>query len=306
MKKYLLPFLCLTVALFSTQEEDFSGLKTEYHNKNWALVISHSSEMLKKYPESVFVKDIYFFRAIAYFHHDDPDLADQFLSKYIELGGSARYFEEALKYKYFIAEKFENGYYGHLFGVSALPRVESMWEKAYELYDEVIVSIPRHELAAKALFRKASMFLRDDQFEESIEMLNNLIRRFPRNPLAQEAFVEIAKVYKKQIRVLYLDPRCYELALINKKRFDIQYPSSKFKIEMEETVADITDFFAADIYKSAVYFDKKNGQESSIMYLRSLVQKYPTSKYAILATQKIAAYELSIDLKKKMSEIASQ
>ncbi|MCH9621231.1 MAG: Outer membrane protein assembly factor BamD [Chlamydiia bacterium] len=303
MKKYLLPFIIVSSLIFGSEEEQFSDLKTEFHNKEWSKVVSHSQEMIKKYPESVFSKEINFFRAVAYYHIDDPDLANQYLTAFLEMGGSTRYFEDALKYKYFIAEKFENGYYGHLFGVSALPRFESMWESAYQLYDEVIVSIPRSDLAAKALFRKSAMYLLDEQFEESIESLNNLIRRFPRNPLAQEAYVNIAKVYRKQIKVLYLDPRCYELALLNKKRFDMEYPSSPLKIEMEEVVADIVDYFAEDIYKSAIYFDKRNNSESSIMYLRSLVQKYPTSKYAIYATQKIAAYELSLD-KKKVNEIA--
>lgn len=304
MKKYLFALLGVCLSLFATEEEEFSDLKAEYHNKEWNKVINQSSQMLTAYPESVFIKEIYFFRAIAYYHKDDPDVANQYLTKFIEMGGSARYMEEALKYKYFIAEKFENGYYGHLFGVSALPRLESMWEMAYQLYDEVIVTLPRNELAAKALFRKAAMYLVDDQFEESIESLNSLIRRFPRSPLAQEAYLQIGKVYKRQVKVLYLDPRCYELAVLNKKKFDMQYPSSKYKLEMEEILNDITDCFAEDIYKSAMYFEKKSHKESAAMYLRSLIQKYPTSKFAILATQKIAAYETDLDLKKKINEIA--
>jgi len=305
MKNYFYPFLIVSAMLFGSEEEHFADLKTEFHNKDWSKVIGHSQEMLKSYPETVFMKEIYFFTAIAYYHKEDPDLANQYLTTFLEKGGSTRYFEEALKYKYFIAEKFENGYYGHLFGVAALPKMESMWESAYQLYDEVIVSIPRSELAAKALYRKASMYLKDEMFDESIESLNNLIRRFPRNPLAQEAYVQIAKAYKAQIKTQYLDPRCYELALINKKRFDVEYPSSPLKVEMEEEVADIIDYFAEDVYKSAIYFEKKNNEESSVMYLKSLVKKYPTSKYAILATQKIAAYELEID-KKKVSEIAGK
>jgi outer membrane protein assembly factor BamD (BamD/ComL family) len=287
--------------LFASEEEDFTLIKNKFHSKEWNLVLSLSSNMLKAYPESVFAKDIYFFRAAAYFYKDDPDLSNQMLGKFLEKEGGSAYFEEALGYKYFIAEKFENGYYGHLFGVSALPRIESMWETAYQLYDEVILTIPRSEIAAKSLFRKACMYAVDEKFEESIETFNTLIRKFSRNSLSQKAYIEIAKVYKKQIKALYLDPKSLEFALINQKRFNLDYPSSKFKDEMEKEVNSIIDLYAEDVYKSALYFDKKNEKESAIMYYKSLVAKYPKSKFSSLALEKVASYEAENIMKKGLS-----
>ncbi len=292
MKKYLLTLFSIPLLIFATEEEDFTNLQAHYQHKNWNKIISNSTLMLKQYPESIFSKDVLFFTAVAYFHFDDPSVSNDYLTKFLEKDGNSRYFEEALKYKYFIAEKFENGYYGHLWGVQALPRLESMWQEAYLLYDEVIMTLPRSDVAAKALFRKSCMYLKDDKFDESIEGYSSLIRRFSNNPLAQESYVQIMKAYKQQIKVQYLDPKCYEFALLNKKRFELAYPSSPLKIEMEEAALDIIDLYAEDIYKSALYFDKKQKIESAIMYLQSLVAKYPSSRYASLAVQKIAAYNL--------------
>lgn len=294
MKKYLVILLSVPMLMFCSEESAFMEIKDFFNKKAWSKVISSSPTVLKKYPKSVFVKEVYFFTAVSYFHKNQPDIANQYLSTFLEKEGSSRYFEEALKYKYFIAEKFENGYYGHLFGVAALPRLEPMWDSAYQLYDEVIMTLPRHDLAAMALFRKGSMYLIDEKFDESIETYNAIIRRFPRNALSQQAYIEIAKVYKKQIRSDYLDPKCYEFALINQKNFEQAYPSSKWKVEMEEVITDIIDLFAEDVYKSAMYFDKKQNSDSCIMYLKSIVVKYPKSKFASLAMQKIAAYELEI------------
>ncbi len=299
MKKYLFALVSVSALLFSSEEEKFAALKSSYEGKEWVEVLSATEGMIAAFPESVFLKEIHFFRAVAYFHQNDPDLSNRYLSSFLEIEGNSRYFEEAVKYKYFIAEKFENGFYGHLFGVAALPKLESMWETAYQLYDEVIMILPRSEMATKALFRKAAMYRTDEMFDESIDTYANLIRRFPRDALAQQAYVEIVKVYRAQLKALYLDPKCYELALSNKKKFDIEYPSSPLKIEMEEVVADIVNFFAEDVYKSALYFDKKKNPESCMMYLKTLISKYPTSKYAPLAMQKLTAYELTSDKMKK-------
>lgn len=282
----------IPLLIFATEEESFTDLQANFQNKNWNKIITSSPLVLKEYPESIFSKDVLFFTAVAYFHIDDPGVSNDYLTKFLEKDGSSRYFEEALKYKYFIAEKFENGYYGHLWGVQALPRIESMWQEAYLLYDEVITTLPRSDVAAKALFRKSCMYLKDDKFEDSIEGFSSVIRRFSNNALAQDAYVQIMKVYKQQIKVQYLDPKCYEFALLNKKRFELAYPSSPLKVQMEEEELDIIDLYAEDIYKSALYFDKKKKIESAKMYLQSLVAKYPKSRYASLAVQKIAAYNL--------------
>lgn len=303
MKKYLFALVSVSALLFSSEEASFATLKGNYEGKEWSRVLSDTQEMITKYPESVFLKEVYFFRAVAFFHQNKPDFSNTYLSSFLEMEGASRYFEEAVKYKYFIAEKFENGYYGHLFGVAGLPKIESMWDTAYELYDEVIMILPRSEMATKALFRKAAMYKADEMFDESIDTYSNLIRRFPTDTLAQQSYIEIAKVYRAQLQALYLDPKCYELALSNKKKFDLEYPSSPLKIEMEEVIADITNFFAEDIYKSALYFYKKNNPESCMMYLKTLISKYPTSKYAPLAMQKLTIYELgSENMKKKIDD----
>lgn len=292
MKKYLIALMSLPLVLFASEELEFAQIKESYQNKSWNKVISTSNDLFTKYPKSIFLKEAHFFRGVAYFKLDDPDLANKELTTFLETKGSSRHFEEAIHYKYFIAEKFENGHYGHLFGVSALPRMESMWDTAYQLYDEVAMVLPRSEIAAKATFRKAQMMVKDEHFEEAIETYNTIIRRFSNLSLAQESFVEIAKVYKAKIKSDYLDPKCYEFALINEKKFLATYPNSKWRVAMEEAVMEVIDMFAEDMFKSALYYDKKEQTQSAIMYLKALISKYPKSKYAVRASEKILDYSV--------------
>ncbi|MCH9811321.1 outer membrane protein assembly factor BamD [bacterium] len=287
MKKYLFALMSLSCALFASEEEEFAQVKELYNGKKWSAVVSKSRPLLKRYPESVFLKDMYFYRGVAYYRKGDPDLANRAFSAFLSRSGNSRFTEAAMHYKFFIAKKFEEGHYGHLFGSSKLPRLESMWEEAYQLYDEVILTLPRSEVAAKAMFRKANMQIVDEYFEEGIETYTTLIRRFSNLPIAQEAYINIVKAYKAQIKSDYLDPKCYEFALITKKKFSAAYPNSKWKLMMDEAMIEIVDLFAEDVYKTALYYEKKDKKDAAEMYLRSLLSKYPESKYARFAKERL-------------------
>ena len=287
MKKYLFALMSLSCVLFASEEEEFSKIKELYNNKQWSLVVRRSEPLIRHYPDSVLLKDIFFYRGVAYYRKGDPDLANRAFTAFLSHNGNSRFIEAAIHYKYFIAKKFEEGHYGHLFGSSKLPRIESMWEEAYQLYDEVVMTLPRTEVAAKAMFRKAHMQIVDEHFDEGIETYTTLIRRFANLPIAQEAYIKIVEAYKAQIKSDFLDSKCYEFALIAKKKFLAAYPNSKWKLAMDEAVLEITNLFAEDIYKSALYYDKKNNKDAAEMYLRSLLSKYPESKYARFAKERL-------------------
>ena len=279
--------MSLSSALFASDEADFAKVKNFYNSKNWSAVLSESEPLFKRYPDSVFVKEAHFYRGVAYYRLDDADLANKEFTAFLSKDGNSRFFEAAIYYKYFIANKFENGHYGHLFGSAKLPRLESMWDEAYQLYDEVIMTLPRAEISAKAMFRKAHMQVVDEHFEEGIETYNTLIRRFSNLALSQEAYVEIVKAYKAQIKADYLDPKCYEFALIHQKRFAAAYPNSKWKLAMDDAVMEIIDLFAADVYKTALYYEKKDKKDAAEMYFKSLLSKFPNSKYAKYAKERL-------------------
>ena len=120
---------------------------------------------------------------------------------------------------------------------------------------------------------------------------NAVIRRFSTHPMAQEAYVEIIKTFKAQIKSEYLDIKCYQFALLNQKRFMSSYPNSKWKAAMDEAVQEIVDLFAEEIYKNALYYEKKDLTVPAIMNYEDVIAKYPTSKYAQYAREKLAELE---------------
>jgi len=94
-----------------------------------------------------------------------------------------------------IAEKYEKGAKKHVMGWEAMPQWASGYEDAIALYDEVISTLPRHDIAAKATFNKAGMLAREEKYKESIELFQNLIRKFPKHQLAPESYLAVARTY---------------------------------------------------------------------------------------------------------------
>ena len=291
-KPILLSLLFLPALLLCDIEEDFSNLKKDYKLNSWNKVIFRGDEIFKEYTNTVYSNEIYYYQAVSYFQLKDYDLANQYFTKYLSMDGSARHLQTAIEYKYKIAEMFEEGYYGHMFGMKGFPRIESMWDTAFDIYTQVIKTIPRSDIAAKSLFAQGRMLRLDHKFDKSVTSYKDLIRRFPKSTLAEDAYIEIAKTYVEELKHDYLDEKKYQLALINEEKFLLDYPLTEKKQKIRSILNDIEDVLAENIYKSSLYFRKKDNKQSEIMYLNSMVIKYPNSKYAPIAVKRLEECEV--------------
>ena len=72
-----------------------------------------------------------------------------------------------------------------MLGWEKMPQWVSAHEDALNIYDEVIATLPRHDVAARSLFNKARMLSGDGKYKESIDSYQILIRRFPKHQLAR-------------------------------------------------------------------------------------------------------------------------
>ena len=197
----LLPICICSVVVASAPlsvQTEYNTILTAFQKKEWQDVIAHTKVVVKEFPDSAFLSEIYYLAGIAYFQKSDYELSNFYFSQFLEKYSTPKYFEEALSYKFQIAEKFETGSGRHMFGWEKLPNWMSAREEAYELYDEVIKTLPRHDLTASALHNKARMLTYDYKYKEAIESYQTLIRRFPKHPLAPKSYLLISEIYLKQ------------------------------------------------------------------------------------------------------------
>jgi outer membrane protein assembly factor BamD (BamD/ComL family) len=269
-------------------QEEYNKVSVAFQKKKWSDVKSHGKNILENASDSPYASEIYFYLGAAYFHQKDYSLSNYYLTEFLKDSKAPKFFEEAIEYKFLIAEKYQNGAKKHLLGIEKLPKITPAWEDALALYDEVITTLPRHPIAAKALFNKAQMQKIEGKFSEAIESLQTLIKRFPKDPLAPKSYLAISEAYSDESKDLFPDRDFLEQARLNVKKFKKDFPQDEKVLEAEKLLSSMQNGYARDLWESANYFAKKKKVKSSILYYTSIIHKYPESKYASLALKKIS------------------
>jgi|JI9StandDraft_1071089.scaffolds.fasta_scaffold22057_5 outer membrane assembly lipoprotein YfiO len=287
MKNTILTSFLLLAALSAVEEklspqDTYDRTLDAYQQKKWKEVVTYAKDLIdsQEAAGSPYLADLTFYTGVAYFHREDYDLANEYFSMFLAKHATPKFFEEAVVYKYKIAEKFETGAKKHIFGSEKLPKWVAAWEEAYTLYDEVINTLPRHEIAASALFHKGSMLWKEAKYKESVDAFQMLIRRFSKHPLAPESYLLIGEVYLEESEREFPDRDLLEQARLNYKKFTLDFPGEKRLAEGSAKLRSMVDRYARDLWESASFFEKKGKVASAVLYYQSIVQKYPESQYA--------------------------
>lgn len=161
-----------------------------------------------------------------------------------------------------------------------MPKWVPASEEALAIYDEVITALPHHELTAQALFGKAKLLLKDEQYSASLEAFQTLIRRFPKHPLAASSFLGIGEVYLVQSQNEYPDPEFLDLAELNLRKFKESFPREE-KIQLaEEKLFEMKEHYASSLYETAKFFERAKKLEAAIIYYEKILVSYPTTQIA--------------------------
>lgn len=293
------------VATFSVQEH-YSFLLEAFQNENWQEVIKQSVILIKNFPTSPFYHEAYYFLASAYFHQNDFDIANQHLTTYLRKQTALQHFREALELKFQVAEKFREGFKKHIGGYEILPQWLPAEGDAIKIYDEVINALPNDDLAAKALFGKASLLLKDDEYNASIETYQTLIRRFPKHPSTPDAYVEIAKVYLIESKEKYPDADYLDLASINLRNFRQDFPTDERILLAEEVYAEMEEVYARSFYDIALFYERTKKPHASILYYSKIIKTFPNTKSAELSKGRLAALNPTSNAKSNDQENVPQ
>lgn len=274
------------LATLSVQEH-YSAAMEAYEKKDWEELINQATIVTKNFPTTPFAQEALYFLGVGYFEIEDYELANQNFSSYLKKQATPKHFEEAIKYKFAVAEKFQKGAKKHVMGWQNMPKWVPAREEAIAIYDEVITALPHHDLAAQALFGKAKLLLKDDDYKASIDAYQILIRRFPKHPLAIESYLGIAEVYSMQAQGDFPDPDLLDLAEINIKKFRQNFPSEERISQAEGILQEMQEFYAANLYETGQFFERTSKPHASYIYYSKIIAKYPNTKMAGIAKNRI-------------------
>jgi len=298
MKRYFILGICFFASTIFSEEkiapEDryYSQVLYHFKEKNWQQVQAISHLIYKKFPHHQKISELYYYWAVSCYHLKDYAKANEFLTLYLELNPQPKNFEEVIQYKFAIAEKFRQGEKSHLFGWNAMPRWMPSGEVALEIYDEVVASLPHHELAARSLYGKAVLLAYYEDFKDSIDALRLVIQRFPKHDLAPESFLEIGKVYLAMANSKQQDPTLIDQSSINLNKFRMVFPLDERVNKAEVVHNDLQGAFAENLYDMAAFFMKRKKSEAASLYYKKILSTFPGSEIALKASEELERLDL--------------
>ena len=274
------------VATLSVQEH-YSAALEAYQKKKWDELVKQAYIVKTNFPATPFAQEAVFYLGIGYFQQKEYELANEEFTAYLKKQATPKHFEEAIEYKFAIAEKYQKGAKKHLMGWQTLPKWVPAKEEALEIYDEVIMALPHHDLGAKALYGKARLLFKDEDYKSSVDTYQMLIRRFPKHALSAQSYLGIAEVYLTQCQNQYPDPDFLDLAQINLRKFRLDFPQDEEIKAAENMLSEMQETYAKNLYETAQFFERTKKPHASIIYYTKVVTKYPNTRSASFAQRRL-------------------
>ena len=301
MKRLLPLFFSFLFPLFAVEErelvcENRGPSVQEYHSAlqqamasvDWWAVIDYAALISHQFPTTPFAQESPYLMGEAYFKLNQLEYANDSFTTYLNEVSSPKHFQEALEYKFTIAEQLANGAKKRLFGSPKMPAWVSAKEDSIPIYDEVIAALPHSEIAIQSLLSKARIQTSLEDYKPAIESLDLLIRRFPRHPLAAESYLEKTKVYLAQCKAQNLDPDLLDLAEVNVRKFRLAFPREARLNEAEKIVSEMEEIFAQNLFETGRFFEKTKKVPASLIYFNKVISKYPKTEAAMASREKLA------------------
>ncbi len=268
-------------------QDYYSSALNEVDHKNWKTAVTFCEKIVRLFPDSPFSSEALYYAGICYFELDDYSLANRYFTDYLKQKKIPKYFDQSIEYKFKIAEKYRNGSFRRMFHFKHAPKFSPAKKDALDLYEEVISTLPYHDLAAKSFFGKALIQRQREDYRESIETFHQLIRRFPKHELSIASFIEIGKTYLNQCNRKKLDPEIIHLAQLNLEKFQIAFPGEDRVEEAKQNVLLIKEKFANSLFETGRFFEKRKKVHAAKIYYQRVIHLFPDTKSAFLCKNRI-------------------
>ncbi len=275
-------------------EGHYQSMVSANEKQEWKELVRHSTILNKYFRYTPFSQEALFFLGVGYFKMENYEFANNKFSTYLKQQVTPKHFEEAIQYKFTIAEKFREGGKKHLFGLESMPQWLPAKEEAIAIYEEVITALPHHDLAARSYFGKAQLLLENEDYRSSIETYQMLIRRFPKHPLAVESYIGIENVYLVQSEQEFPDPDFLDLAEINLRKFKDNFPSEERYAVAEANFSRMRERYAQDLFETAQFYQKRNKNKAAVIYYKKILGKYPETFVAKESQKRLEVLEKKI------------
>ena len=158
------------------------------------------------------------------------------------------------------------------------------WDNAVAAFEKLTTDLPaRDTLLPRAHWYLARAHQEKAEWVLAATSFSRLTESFPDDSLADDAALEAARSYRKLWRKPALDPTYGESALASYNTLLGLYPTSPLIPQARKELADLEEMFAQKNYLSGMYYFRRGGYDSGIIYFKDVINRYPQSASARLA-----------------------
>lgn len=251
-----------------------------YGEDKWELAATQFQKVINAFPNTPCTALAYFYFGASLYHLGDYDLSNEAFSNYLKCASSPDYFEEAILFKFQIAEAFRCGCKKRFVNFRCCPKCISASSLALTIYDEVIMAMPSHPIAADALYSKGYLLMSTGDYKGSIEEFQSYVRRFPKNERTPDAYIMISRNYYLQSKTEFQNPDLLALAAINARRFREVFPKEERLAEADAYVVAIEELYARGLCSVGAFYERNCKPFAAALYYRSAIVQFPNTQAA--------------------------
>lgn len=158
------------------------------------------------------------------------------------------------------------------------------WDNAVAAFEKLTTDLPaRDTLLPRSHWYLARAHQQKGEWVLAATSFSRLAESFPDDTLADDAALEAARSYRKLWRKPALDPTYGESALASYNTLLGLYPTSPLIPQAKKELTELEEMFAQKNYLSGMYYFRRGGYDSGIIYFKDVISRYPTSASARLA-----------------------
>lgn len=272
---------------YMSVQEHYSAGAIAFEQEDWWEAARQFRIVTQCFPQSPYASDAFYYMGIAYYNSDELDYANEAFTGYMASRNNPKFFQDAVEYKFSIAEKFACGTKRRILGTKKLPKWLSGKGLALKIYDEVIAALPGSDMAVSSFYSKGNLLWDQGDYRGAVEAFQMLTKRYPKHELAPEAYVAISQIFLEQSEYEFQNPDILAFALINQRRFKQEFPKEERVAQIEADVLAIKEIYAKGLYETGQFYERVNKPLAAIIYYQSAVNQFPETCMSQICLQRL-------------------
>ncbi|MDP8276533.1 MAG: outer membrane protein assembly factor BamD, partial [Candidatus Euphemobacter frigidus] len=166
-------------------------------------------------------------------------------------------------------------------------RIRSGLGTAEKIFRTVVNNATFSRVSPQAQYSLGEALRMQGNYEDAVTEYEVVLNNYPGTDVIPLALFNLGVCYYEEALRSDYDPKEVDKAVRYFKRFVKRYPNNPIRAEADEKISELIDLKAEKAYDIAAFYESAGSPEGARLYYRKIIDKYPDSRYARLAREKL-------------------